>query len=151
MILTERHFHKGNAEILRLCETSAKLYNRCNHLMRQSWFTQQHLKIKKLPNINILYKYVKQLDLFRGLHNTKTVMQTVRKVLNDWSNFLKALRAYKINKSKFLGRPKPPGFKKKLAQVIFYNETIKGGSIEKRFRCKCRCSWFAKHRKKSNP
>ena len=90
--------------------------------MRKAWFEKE-----RLPDISILIKATQHLDCFKNLHNTKTAKQTVRQVLTDWSNYRKALSAYCRDKSKFLGCPKPPYYKKKLAQVIFYNETIKGG------------------------
>jgi IS605 OrfB family transposase len=122
MLLVERHYTKGNDEIVRLCSLSKDLYNHANFLMRQAWFTKQ-----RLPDINILVAAVKDLECFKQLHNTKTAKQTVRKVLTDWSNFRKALTAYGKDRSKFVRCPKPPNYKGKMAQVIFYNETIKGG------------------------
>src|SRR5579859_4171145 len=122
MLLVERHYTKGNTEIVRLCSLSKELYNRANFLMRQVWFTKA-----RLPDINILVAETKNLDCFKQLHNTKTAKQTVRKVLTDWSNFRKALTAYGKDRSKFISCPKAPGYKDKMAQVIFYNETIKGG------------------------
>lgn len=113
--------------MVRLCKLSKELYNRCNYLMRKAWFSQQHLNRKQLPNITILTRETRNLDCFKNLHNTKTASQTIWKVLTDWSNFLKALKAYKIDKSKFISCPKPPYYKKKLTQVIFYKQTIKGG------------------------
>jgi putative transposase len=94
--------------------------------MRQAWIDYQ-----TLPDISKLTEETQSLDCFKNLHNTKTAKQTIRKCLTDWTNFKKALNAYKKDSSKFLGRPKPPGYKKKLAQVVFYNETIKGGQSGK--------------------
>lgn len=122
MLLVERHYSKGTPEIVRLCTKSKELYNRCTFLMRQAWFTKQ-----RLPDITILTKETKELDCFKQLHNTKTAKQTIRKCLTDWSNYRKALTAYNKDRSKFVKCPKAPNYKKKLAQVIFYNETIKGG------------------------
>src|SRR5581483_6903258 len=127
MLLVERHYTKGTKEIIRLCSLSKELYNRANFLMRKAWFNQQHLKYKQLPNINVLVQETKDLECFKNLHNTKTAKQTIRKVLTDWSNFCKALIAYSKDRSKFISCPKPPNYKNKMAQVIFYNETIKGG------------------------
>ncbi len=59
-------------------------------------------------------------------------MQTIRKCLIDWSNFKKALNAWKKDPSKFIKRPMPPYYKNKLAQVIFFKETIKGGASKKK-------------------
>jgi len=127
MLKVQRHFTKGNNEIVRLCKLSKELYNRCNFLMRKSWFAHQY----PLPDINMLVEEVKDLDCFKQLHNTKTAKQTIRKVLTDWSNFRKALASYKKTPNKFIKKPKPPNYKEKMAQIIFYNETIKGGKSGK--------------------
>jgi IS605 OrfB family transposase len=94
--------------------------------MRQAWFNQD-----RLPDINILVKETQHLNFFKNLHNTKTAKQTIRRVISDWSNFRKALTAYKKDKSKFVRCPKPPNYKRKLAQIVFYKETIKGGQSGK--------------------
>lgn len=91
--------------------------------MRQAWFSHKF----PLPDINILIQETKDLECFKQLHNTKTAKQTVRKCLTDWSNFRKALTAYKKDPSRFVRKPKAPNYKEQMAQVIFYNETIKGG------------------------
>ena len=95
-------------------------------MMRQAWLNKE-----RLPDINILVQETRSMDCFKQLHNTKTAKQTIRQVINDWSNFKKALNAYMKDSSKFLGRPKPPFYKEKLAQAIYYNETIKGGQSGK--------------------
>ena len=126
MQLVERHYNRGNAEIIRLCTTAKELYNRCNYLMRKSWFEHKF----PMPDINVLNNATKELECYHNLHNTKTAKQTIRKVINDWSNFRKALHAYKIDPSKFVSKPKPPNYKNKLAQIVFYNETIKAKPIK---------------------
>lgn len=126
MILVERHYTKVNSEITRFCSLSKDLYNRTNYLLRKAFFTKT-----KIPNISILVKETKNLDCFKQLHNTKTATQTIRKCLSDWSIYFKTLKAYKKDKSKFERCPKPPNYKQKLAQVIFFNETIKGGRSNK--------------------
>jgi len=96
--------------------------------MRKAWFNQQCLKLRKLPNISQLRNLVKELQCWKDFENTKTAMQIVRLVLNDWFNFLKKLKVYKKNPESFNCRClKPPKYKKKFAQVVFYNETIKRG------------------------
>ena len=69
MILVERHYIRATNEIIRLCSLSKELYNRCNYLMRQAWFNQQHLKHRRLPDINFLRNETKDLDCFKELHN----------------------------------------------------------------------------------
>lgn len=127
MLLVERHQIQGTPEIVELCKTSKELYNRCNYYMRKQWFSnlQNNDWTIPLPDINTLSQLVHDEPSFKNLHNTKTAKQTVRKVLSDWSNFRKALAAYKKDPSKFVNKPRPPHYKERLAQVIFYNETIK--------------------------
>lgn len=120
MLVVERHQIEPTPEVIRLCTLSKELYNKCNFLMRKAWFGGE-----RLPDINILVKETQGLDCFKNLHNTKTAKQTIRKVLSDWSNFNKSLKAWKQDPSKFRRMPKPPYYKNKMAQVVFYNETIK--------------------------
>lgn len=127
MLLVERHEIKATSQIVELCKTSKELYNKCNYHMRYRWFA--NLKSNDwtipLPDINALTKLVQNEPSFKSLHNTKTAKQTVRKVLSDWSNFRKTIASYNKDASKFAKKPKPPYYKKELAQVIFYDETIK--------------------------
>ena len=127
MLLVERHQIQGTPEIVELCKTSKELYNKCNYYMRKQWFSnlQNDDWTIPLPDINTLAQLVHDEPSFKNLHNTKTAKQTVRKVLSDWSNFRKALAAFRKDPSKFVNKPRPPHYKERLAQVIFYNETIK--------------------------
>ena len=132
MLLVERHVIRTTPLIVKLCKMSKELYNKCNYHMRHRWFA--NLKSENwdtpLPDITTLIKLVKNEPSFNNLHNTKTAKQTVRKCLSDWSNFRKALKAYNKNPSAFVKKPRPPHYKKRLAQVIFYNETIKKKSLK---------------------
>jgi IS605 OrfB family transposase len=126
MIQVERHFHTGNPEIVRLCQTAKVLYNRCNYHIRKAYAANQNLAVRPaLPDISALIRLVENEDCFKNLHNTKTAKQTIRRCLTDWSNYFKALKAYKKCPDGFLSKPKIPYYKNKMAQVIFYNETIK--------------------------
>ena len=120
MVKVERHHIVGSEEIVRLCSLSKELYNRCNYLMRQAFFIHE-----RLPGLSELVNLVHDESCFTDFGNTKIAKQTIRKVLTDWANFFKALRSFKIDPSKFKSRPRPPHYKKKLAQVIFYAETIR--------------------------
>jgi len=128
MLIVERHFNKGTPEMVRLCGLAKDLYNRTNYLMRQSWFSQRDVPgFRQMPSFTTLIDETKDLPCFQGFGNTKIAKQTIRRVLTDWSNFYKALRAFKRDPNKFDRYPRPPHYKDQLAQVIFYNETIKGG------------------------
>lgn len=127
MLLVERHQINATPQIVELCKQSKELYNKCNYHMRHQWFS--NLKNDNwdvsLPDISALIRLVQQEPSFKNLHNTKTAKQTVRKCLSDWNNFRKAIKAFNKNSNGFTSKPKPPYYKDKLAQVIFYNETIK--------------------------
>jgi putative transposase len=127
MLLVERHYTKGTPQIVELCQQSKKLYNKCNYYMRHWWFKclKNEDWTTPMPNLGELIQLVYEEESFKNLHNTKTAKQTIRKVIIDWWNFKKALKAYKQNPNTFTRKPKPPYYKKNLAQVIFYNETIK--------------------------
>src|SRR5271154_1860323 len=128
MLQVERHYHPGNPEILALCGASQEIYNSSNFLIRKAFFEKQ-----PLPKLNQLYKHATSLPAFSKLHNSKTVKQTLRKLLTDWSNFKKSLAAFRRGPQSYLihglREPKPPYYKEKLAQVIFYKETIKKGPL----------------------
>jgi putative transposase len=121
-----RHYVRHDSELQRLCSLSRELYNKCNHVLRQDWFAGQ-----RFHDLGSLIALVKNERCFVHLHNTKTAKQTIRKLLVDWSNFRKALSAYRKDSHKFLRQPKPPHYKEKLGQVVFYAETIKGGRAGK--------------------
>lgn len=120
MLLTERHHIKGTPEIIRLCRIAKLLYNKCNYILRQV-----HFKNERLPDFGILHEQVRREESYLQLHNTKTAKQTIRRSYQDWMNYFAALKSWNQDKSKFTRQPKPPGYKKNLAQVIFYKETIR--------------------------
>jgi len=119
MLIVERHHILPNEQLYSLCSLSKLLYNKCTFYIRQAFFSHS-----PLPSITQLVSIVQHEPFYKNLHNTKTAKQTIRKALADWSNFFKALKAYKNNPELFEEKPKPPNYKKRLAQVIFYNETI---------------------------
>lgn len=118
MLLVERHNITGNDEIIKLCTLSKQLYNKCNYLIRKAWFANNYL-----PDINILVNETQYEDCYLNFNNTKTAKQIIRKCISDWSTFKKTLNAW--NKKQNFKKPKPPNYKQKLNQVIFYNETIR--------------------------
>lgn len=120
MILVERHHIKGSPEIIHLCGIARLLYNKCNYHLRQI-----HFKKERLPYFNDLHELVRHEECYSQLHNTKTAKQTIRQCYQDWMSYFAALKTWGQDKSKFVKCPKPPGYKKKLAQIIYYKETIR--------------------------
>ena len=120
MLSVERHHIPPNEILDELSSYSQDLYNKCNFYIRTTFF-------KNLPRLSMtdLVHLVEKEEYYLKLHNTKTAKQTIRKLLADWSNFYKSLQAYKRDYTQFKRRPKPPGYKKRRTQIIFYDETIK--------------------------
>jgi len=88
---------------------SKNLYNAALYEIRQSFIHQG------------VYLYYNQMDKIMQKHEVyqrlpRKVSQQVLKLLDkNWKSFFKALEAYEEDPSKFLGRPKLPGYKDKTA------------------------------------
>jgi hypothetical protein len=54
----------------------------------------------------MLVSATKGMDCFKGFGNTKTAKQTIRKCLTDWTNFFKALRAWKKHRGLYVSSAK---------------------------------------------
>jgi len=97
MQLVERHIINPNNSIFAEIDAAAfaakNLYNAANYIMRQAY-----IKSNVIFDMTALYAEAKLLEAYCGLP---------RKVSND------VLRQYDENPSKFLGRPKLPGYKHK--------------------------------------
>jgi IS605 OrfB family transposase len=118
MINVERHFIKSNDVIESLCGVAAKLYNKVNYIIRQSWFNHT-------LNLNLQFLY-KSIEIYNfQLHNTKTIKQIIRRCIKDWTTYFKSIEAFYKNPKNFKCKPNIPGYKNKVAQIIFYNETIR--------------------------
>ena len=127
MLLVEKHYIKSNTELDRLASCSALLYDQSNYYLRQAFFKQE-----KLPNIVQLIKLVEKEEFYINFHNTKTCKKLLRQLYTDWSNFFKSLKAYSIDPSKYKGRPKPPKYKKKEKNSVYYDyETIRKKPVKK--------------------
>ena len=114
------------------CVIQARVFNRANYFKRQI-FTGH------LENVPIEYqekirkeKYISQNDMIRVMNKTHDKIyysaikshcsqQTVIAVEHAWRAWIAALKAYKKDPSKFLGRPRMPGYYKEgqLAPVYF--------------------------------
>ena len=82
MMYVERHFTKGSKEMERLCSSSRELYNRCCFILRQAWFRHE-----ALPRMQALTVATRSLECCKAFGNTKTAKQTIRRCLQDWTNF----------------------------------------------------------------
>ncbi|MBN1801106.1 MAG: transposase [Candidatus Lokiarchaeota archaeon] len=103
-----------------LCLISKKLYNQANWYVRQdffhleNWLTYQDLNFILQDTDN--YKLLK----------AQSSQQLLRVVEKNWKSFFKAIKEWRVNRSKFNGRPAPPRYKKEgYKLVIFTNQNSK--------------------------
>jgi putative transposase len=113
MQLVEQHVIRTTdsrfAAIDRAAFASKNLYNAANYLVRQT-FIREGI-------------YLGYAEVFHRIKDHKAYCALPRKVSNDvlrqldrnWRAFFQALAAWQANPSKFLGRPKLPGYKDKQA------------------------------------
>jgi transposase len=111
MQLAERHIIKSTehlfAEIDELAFKSKNLYNVANYVIRQSFvYGWGYI------NYNEMNRLMKSHEAYKAL--PAKVSQQILMVLDkNWKSFFEAVKAYKVDSSKFTGRPKLPKYKDK--------------------------------------
>jgi putative transposase len=110
VILVEQHVVKagdeGYAEIA-AAFAAKNLYNLGNYTIRQSFFAGDGF----IPYTR-LDKLLKETEAYRALPS-KVSQWVLKQVIGDWRSFFAGMRSWKREAEKFLGRPKPPGYKHK--------------------------------------
>ena len=112
-----------------LCGKSKNLYNYVNYIIRQSFIADSTIPEE--------YELTKQL---RDKHDEvyydmcgNTNQCCIKLLYKNWKSFFRAIKDYSKNPSKYLGRPKLPGYKDKNSKniVIFtYSDSrIKNGYL----------------------
>lgn len=130
MIIVKRFAIPPSSELIRLAECSCLLYNKCNYIIRNQFFRNREGGDRfPLPHIGELWNQVSREDFCINLHNTKTAKQTIRRCINDWSNYFKACKAFQRSPESFVRKPKPPGYKSRRSQVTYYTETLKAKAL----------------------
>jgi putative transposase len=112
MQLAERHIIKSTehrfAPIDQLAFQSKNLYNAANYVIRQNftygWGYLNYHKMAQLMKSHPAYKALP----------AKVSQQILIKLDKNWQAFFEAVKAYKIEPSKFTGRPKLPKYKDKI-------------------------------------
>ncbi len=104
-----------------LCHLSKNLYNEGNYQIRQELFTHNNWLW-----YNSLYHRIKTSKNYQQLP-AQTAQQVLRILDQSWNAFFRAIKVWKDDKSKFKGKPKPPGYKPKTGQfiLIFTNQQVK--------------------------
>jgi IS605 OrfB family transposase len=133
MQLAERHIIKSTehlfAEIDELAFKSKNLYNVANYVIRQSFvYGWGYI------NYNEMNRLMKSHEAYKAL--PAKVSQQILMVLDkNWKSFFEAVKAYKVDSSKFTGRPKLPKYKDKVKgrNILVYTiQAISSKLLKKR-------------------
>ena len=107
----EQHNIKYGTEFYKfvdeMCFKSKNLYNYANYIIRQEFINNGNW-IK----YNQLFKLVKESDPYKNI-GSNVGQGTLRILDKNWKSFLKAIKDWKKNPNKYLGRPKIPKYKNK--------------------------------------
>ena len=112
MQLAERHIIKSTeyrfAQIDELAFKSKNLYNAANYVIRQSFvYGWSYI------NYNEMNRLMKSHQAYKAM--PAKVSQQILMILDkNWKAFFEAVKAYKVDDSKFTGRPKMPKYKDKV-------------------------------------
>jgi len=94
-----------------LCFVSKGLFNVANYKIRQEFFTTQ-----RWIRFTELYHCLKSHPLYQRLHSmagSHPPQQVLKQLEKAWKSFFQAMKAWKKDKKKFLGKPRPPKYKRK--------------------------------------
>jgi len=121
MQLTERHIIHNSKQLEELCAKSKRLYNYTLYHLRQALFG----KIEKFTEFELikLMTEFNQED-FRSLPNNIS-QSVVKNCFQNWNSYWKALKDYKQNQQKYIGRPKLPKYKEEQFVINFTKNTIR--------------------------
>jgi putative transposase len=127
--LVEQHLiRKGDprfAIIDQAAFASKNLYNQATYQIRQAFIHEG----KYLPYAEIFHR-IKHLECYQALPR-KVSNSILIMIHKNWISFFKANEAYKEDPSKFLGRPKIPGYKDKERgrNILIYDKQALGKRI----------------------
>jgi putative transposase len=109
-LVEQHHVHKGEVYFDRIDQAAfaaKNLYNKANYLVRQSFIFE-----KRYIGYGDTYHLLKDSLEYRALP-AKVSNQVLIQVDHDWQSFFGAMKAWRADPSKFLGRPRLPGYKHK--------------------------------------
>jgi putative transposase len=121
MRVVERVQVKASRELSVLCHKAKNLYNLANWYARQDLF---HLgNVLSYHDLDFILKHH---EAYKRLP-AQTSQQVLKLVARNWKSFFRSTREWKGNPRKFLGRPRPPGYKKKDGEcvTIFTNQNTR--------------------------
>ncbi len=118
---TEQIWIQHHKNLSWLCHLSKNLYNEGNYQIRQELFEHN-----KWIRYNALNNKIKTTNNYRQLP-AQTAQQVLKILDRSWKAFFNVVKAWKNDKSKFKGRPKPPRYKLKNGEflLVFTNQQVK--------------------------
>ena len=127
MKLAERIQVKKTPRLAKTCHLAKNLHNLANYYVRQEFFS-----LGNWLRYDDLWHALKDEDAYSCLPS-QTSQQVLKMVDRNWKSFFNAMKEWHTNPGKFLGRPRPPRYKKKDGEylVVFTNQQcrIKGGYV----------------------
>ena len=127
MQLVERHIIVKDKEIEDICFRAKNLYNQALYYLRQATFGKiQHFTEYELSGLFAEFNE----ENYRALP-AHTSQQIIKLMFKNYKSWFKARKEWIKKPSKFLGRPKLPGYKKTASIVIFTGQQtrLKDGFI----------------------
>ena len=112
MILSEQIQIDKNDVVSSLCHRSKNVWNAANWYVRQEYFYNE--KVLFYEDLDYI---LKSKPVYKELP-AQCAQQTLKMLGNSWKSFFAAMKEWWVNPSKFLGRPKPPNYKKKGGETI---------------------------------
>ena len=114
-IRTEKHIISPSSKWFSMldsfCYLSKNLYNHANYIIRQK-FIGERLWIK-YKDLDKILKHDKTYPDYSNMPTAQSAQQTLRLLDKNWKSFFKAIKDWKKNPSKYLGRPRLPKYKSK--------------------------------------
>ena len=115
--LVEKHIIKPSHEmwecIDKLCFQVRKLRNKANFIVRQNFFSERNHKYLPYEDMDKLFKKHEELEeIYREVPRATIAQQCLRQLDKDWKSFFKAIKSYAKDPTPFLGKPKPPKYKR---------------------------------------
>ena len=146
----EKHVIKRNnpfyKKLVEFCTFSKNLYNHANYLVRQS-FVKENIWLRYAELDRMLKADVEYPD-YRAMPTAQCAQQILRLLEKNWKSFFEAIKDWKRNPEKYLGRPKLPKYLDKNGKClliltnqncrlregrIFFPKVFEGFSIKTKF------------------
>ena len=112
MRLTEQIQIKKTANLSYLCHLSKNIYNVANYYVRQEFFY-----LGNWLRYYDLWYMLKDKEAYKKLPS-QTAQQILRLVDKNWKSFFNSLKNWRVQPSKYQGRPRPPKYKKRNGEFV---------------------------------